>query len=40
MSYNEVKELIARTSGGHGTRIFSDTNMEEVRSKNQNSVSK
>ncbi|WP_099159135.1 gamma-type small acid-soluble spore protein [Virgibacillus ndiopensis] len=35
MSYNEVKELIARTSGGHGTGIYSDTNIEEVKRKNQ-----
>jgi hypothetical protein len=35
MSYNEVKELLARTTGGHGTRIYSDTNIEEVRRKNQ-----
>ncbi|WP_155593525.1 gamma-type small acid-soluble spore protein [Lysinibacillus cavernae] len=30
LSYNEVKELLAK-SGGHGTAIFSDTNIEEVK---------
>ncbi|MDO6450448.1 gamma-type small acid-soluble spore protein [Oceanobacillus profundus] len=35
MSYNEAKEYIARTTGGHGTAIYSDTNIEEVRKKNQ-----
>jgi len=37
MSYNEVKELLAKTTGGHGTGIYSDTNIEEVRKKNQQS---
>jgi len=37
MSYNEVKELLARTTGGHGTSIYSDTNVEEVKRKNQQS---
>ncbi|MBA9028704.1 gamma-type small acid-soluble spore protein [Peribacillus huizhouensis] len=31
MSYNEVKELLAKTTGGHGTGIYSDTNIEEVK---------
>ncbi|AXI11131.1 gamma-type small acid-soluble spore protein [Oceanobacillus zhaokaii] len=31
MSYNEVKEWIAKTTGGHGTGIYSDTNIEEVK---------
>ena len=35
MSYNEAKEYIARTTGGHGTEIYSDTNTEQVRKKNQ-----
>ncbi|NYF24855.1 gamma-type small acid-soluble spore protein [Sporosarcina sp. JAI121] len=34
LSYNEVKELIAK-SGGIGTGIYSDTNAEEVKKKNQ-----
>jgi hypothetical protein len=33
LSYNEVKALLARTTGGHGTAIYSD--FEEVRRKNQ-----
>ncbi|GGN52734.1 MULTISPECIES: gamma-type small acid-soluble spore protein [Oceanobacillus] len=35
MSYNEAKEYIARTTGGHGTEIYSNTNAEQVRKKNQ-----
>ena len=35
MSYNEVKEWLAKTTGGHGTEIYSDTNVEEVKRKNQ-----
>ncbi|QQZ08954.1 gamma-type small acid-soluble spore protein [Heyndrickxia vini] len=31
MSYNEVKEWLAKTTGGHGTNIYSDTNVEEVK---------
>ncbi|WP_341300485.1 gamma-type small acid-soluble spore protein [Lysinibacillus sp. FSL H8-0500] len=30
LSYNEVKALLAQ-SGGHGTAIYSDTDVEEVR---------
>jgi len=30
LSYNEVKELLAKT-GGHGTAKYSDTNSEEVK---------
>ncbi len=37
MSYNEVKELLAKTTGGHGTGIYSDTNVKDVRGKNQQS---
>jgi len=37
MSYNEVKELLAKTTGGHGTQIYSNTDVEEVRKKNQSS---
>ncbi|HLR67466.1 gamma-type small acid-soluble spore protein [Virgibacillus alimentarius] len=37
LSYNEVKEILAKTTGGHGTGIYSDTNMEVVRTKNQQS---
>lgn len=35
MSYNEVKAMLART-GGQGTAMYSDTNSEEVKNKNQN----
>ena len=38
MSYNEVKEYIAKTSGGHGTSVYSDTNIEEVEKKNRPSL--
>ncbi|KQL50841.1 hypothetical protein AN964_24825 [Heyndrickxia shackletonii] len=31
MSYNEVKEWLARTTGGRGTAIYSDTDVEEVK---------
>lgn len=37
LSYNEVKELIAKT-GGHGTGIYSDTNVNEVKRKNQSLI--
>ncbi|MFB4168454.1 hypothetical protein [Virgibacillus sp. JSM 102003] len=37
LSYNEAKEWIAKTSGGRGTNIYSDTNAEEVKRKNQQS---
>lgn len=38
LSYNEVKELLVRTTGGRGTKVYSDTNIEEVRRKNQHSL--
>ncbi|MBB6446631.1 gamma-type small acid-soluble spore protein [Bacillus benzoevorans] len=38
LSYNEAKELLAQTTGGRGTRIYSDTNIEEVRAKNQHAL--
>lgn len=34
MSYNEVKEILAKT-GGYGTSMFSDTNHAEVKNKIQ-----
>ena len=40
MSYNEVKEWLAKTTGGHGTGIYSDTNVEEIKRKNQPSMEK
>lgn len=33
-TYNEIKEILAKT-GGFGTAVYSDTNVEEVRKKNQ-----
>lgn len=38
MTYNEVEELLAKTTGGHGTGIYSDTNVEQVKQKNQESA--
>ncbi|GIN87985.1 hypothetical protein J6TS2_43710 [Heyndrickxia sporothermodurans] len=38
MSYNEVKEWMAKTNGGHGTAIYSDTDVEEIKRKNQQGV--
>ncbi|MCQ6276007.1 gamma-type small acid-soluble spore protein [Bacillus sp. V3B] len=40
MSYNEAKEFLAKTTGGHGTGIYSDTDVEEVKRKNQQSMEK
>ena len=37
LSYNEAKELIAKTTGGHGTSVYSDTNVKEVKRKNRES---
>ncbi|WP_238602119.1 gamma-type small acid-soluble spore protein [Lysinibacillus parviboronicapiens] len=34
LSYNEVKELLAK-NGGQGTAIYSDTNVQEVKKENQ-----
>ncbi|RDU38908.1 gamma-type small acid-soluble spore protein [Neobacillus piezotolerans] len=36
LSYNEVKELLAKT-GGKGTALYSDTDVEEVKRQIQNS---
>ena len=35
MSYNEVKAFLARTTGGHGTNMYSNTNAKKVREKNK-----
>lgn len=35
MSYNEVKDWLARTTGGRGTAIYSNTDVEEIKRKNQ-----
>lgn len=32
LSYNEVKEMIAKT-GGHGTSVYSDTDVERVKNE-------
>lgn len=37
LSYNEAKEWIAKTTGGHGTDIYSDTDAEAIREKNKQS---
>ena len=37
LSYNEAKEWIARTTGGRNTNIYSDTDVEAVRKKNEQS---
>ena len=34
LSYNEVKEILAKT-GGHGTSVYSDTNVEQVKNQIQ-----
>ncbi|MBT2755727.1 gamma-type small acid-soluble spore protein [Mesobacillus foraminis] len=34
MSYNEVKAFLARTTGGHGTARFSNTDVEQVKRNN------
>lgn len=31
MSYNEAKAFMARTTGGHGTAKYSNTNVEQVK---------
>jgi hypothetical protein len=31
MSYNEAKAFMARTTGGHGTAQYSNTNVEQVK---------
>ncbi|HAM80630.1 gamma-type small acid-soluble spore protein [Ornithinibacillus bavariensis] len=39
LSYNEVKELLARTTGGHGTSIYSDTDPEKIRKQINTDIS-
>ncbi|WP_163528866.1 gamma-type small acid-soluble spore protein [Halobacillus ihumii] len=36
LSYNEAKAFMAERTRGHGTSAYSDTNIEDVKSKNQN----
>ncbi len=33
LTYNEAIEYIAKTTGGHGTNVYSDTNIETVKRK-------
>lgn len=40
MSYNEVKEFLAKTTGGHGTEMYSDTDVKAVRLENQQTKGK
>lgn len=35
LTYNEAKEYIARTTGGKNTYIYSDTDQEAVKQKNE-----
>ncbi|PAV30988.1 hypothetical protein CIL05_04560 [Virgibacillus profundi] len=35
MSYNETKKFLAKTTGGHGTWIYSDTDGETEKQNNQ-----
>jgi len=37
LSYNEAKEWIARETGGHGTHIYSDTDVAAVKEQNAQS---
>lgn len=37
LSYNEAKEWIARETGGHGTHIYSDTDVAVVKEQNAQS---
>ena len=34
LSYNEVKAILAK-AGGHGTSVYSDTNVEQVKNQIQ-----
>lgn len=38
LSYNEAKEWIAKKTGGRGTHIYSDTDVEAVRQQNEPST--
>lgn len=39
LSYNEAIEWIAKTTGGRGTHIYSDTDVEAVKKQNEQSES-
>ena len=34
LTYNQAKVYIAKTSGGYGTHVYSDTDVAEVREQN------
>ncbi|WP_217585883.1 hypothetical protein [Lentibacillus saliphilus] len=38
LTYNEAKAYIAQTTGGRGTHIYSDTDVEAVKQKNAESM--
>ncbi len=38
MSYNEVKDFLAKTTGGRGTKVYSDTDIAAVTAENQQST--
>ncbi|MUV36485.1 hypothetical protein JNUCC1_00287 [Lentibacillus sp. JNUCC-1] len=40
LTYNQAKAYIARTTGGKGTHIYSNTDTEAVRQKNAASMSR
>lgn len=35
MSYNEVKAWLVKTTGGHGTSVYSDTDPKDIRKENE-----
>lgn len=35
LSYNEAIEWMARKTGGYGTHIYSDTNIDKVKQQNE-----
>lgn len=37
LSYNEAIEFIAKTTGGRGTNVYSNTNVEAVKRENEQS---
>lgn len=40
LTYNEAKEWMAKTTGGYGTNIYSDTDVQTVREENTQSTEK
>lgn len=37
LSYNEAKEWMAKSTGGRGTNVFSNTNIEAIKQQNERS---